>query len=190
MFKHVRLTYDRSCFKQKADFKSALSQNKYTKHTMCKWRVSVRIISVVCLHGLHPTVSENFLSTNLYICSYGEQMEKKKNYSNSGVLLSYWGGGVMGSMVTGFWVGLRIWRRKSFRCSLSDLILLTRRGRSKRLARLLLRAGTLGLGVGPGAGGSAAVWAGADALSVRCEFSLGLSVGPAPSFSTAAMMSS
>lgn len=68
---------------------------------------------------------------------------------NSGILLSYCGGGVMGSMVTGFWVGVRIWRRKSFRCSLSDLILLTRRGRSKRLARLALRLGRLGFDLRP-----------------------------------------
>lgn len=95
---------------------------------------------------------------NTEIVIHWEKAISKTRYPNSGILLSYCGGGVMGSMVTGFWVGLRIWRRKSFRCSLSDLILLTRRGRSKRLARLLLRVGRLGFDVrlGGSAWGSAA----------------------------------
>lgn len=71
------------------------------------------------------------------------------HYCNSGILFSYCGGGVMGSMVTGFCVGVRIWRRKSFRCSLSDLIRLTLRGFSRRLARLALRVGRLGCDVRP-----------------------------------------
>lgn len=98
----------------------------------------------------------------------------------------------MGSMVTGFCVGVRIWRRKSFRCSLSDLILLTRRGRSKRLARLLLRAGRLGFDVRPAgsAWDSAAGWVEVGVVSFRGVFSLGLLEGSVPSFSTAAMMSS
>lgn len=99
---------------------------------------------------------------------------------------------MMGSMVTGFCVGVRIWRRKSFRCSLSDLILLTRRGRSKRLARLLLRAGRLGFDVSP----SESAWDAAAGCvegrvgSLRGVFSVGLLEGFVPSFSTAANMSS
>lgn len=120
--------------------------------------------------------------TDFYLCSY----------CNSGILVSYCGGGVMGSMLTGFCVGLRIWRRKSFRCSLSDLILLTRRGRSKRLARLLLRVGRLAFGARPGR--SLWVWsggcAGAGAVWFRGVSSVALLMGSLPSFSTAAMMSS
>lgn len=122
---------------------------------------------------------------------------RKRLYPKSGILLSYCGGGVMGSMVTGFCVGLRIWRRKSFRCSLSDLILLTRSGRNKRLARLLLRVGREGFDVraagsawGSAAAAAAAGGLGAGVGSLRGVSSVGLLVGSVPSFSTAAMMSS
>lgn len=114
---------------------------------------------------------------------------------SSGILFSYPGGGVMGSMVTGFVVGLRIWRRKSFRCSLSDLILLTRRGWSSRLTLLPLRAGKEGFLSGPllaPSWDSEVVCAGVGEL--RGLSSVGgllvLFAGSDPSFSTAAMMSS
>lgn len=50
---------------------------------------NVLISGVSFLLGLYHAVSE-------------------RHYSNSGTLLSYCGGGVMGSMVTGFCVGVRI----------------------------------------------------------------------------------
>lgn len=128
---------------------------------------------------------ENFIDFNQPLTKRERRMS---HYCNSGSLFSYPGGGVMGSMVTGFCVGVRIWRRKSFRCSLSDFIRLTLRGFSSRLARLALRVGRLGCDVRPE--GSAGGWAPAGAWSFRGLFSVELLAGCDPSFSTAARMSS
>ncbi len=114
------------------------------------------LLNTKLVNGFSKVLSLVHLTQNIFI--HLEQAIIVRRYPNSGILLSYCGGGVMGSMVTGFCVGVRIWRRMSFMCSLSDLILLTRRGRSRRLARLLLRVGRLGFGARAGwsAWGSAA----------------------------------
>lgn len=155
------------------------------------------MLPAVTFTFLIATLKMNFKNVsvsplNLIHLFYQKQAIRARHHGNSGILLSYIGGGVMGSMVTGFCVGLRIWRRKSFRCSLSDLILLTRRGRSKRLARLLLRVGKLGFGVraAGSAGASAAGWTGSGVGSLRGVSSVELLGGSLPSFSTAARMSS
>lgn len=55
-----------------------------------------------CLRGLHPTVSVNFLSTNLYIPLYGEQMgENLLKFRHPIVILGWRGDGFNGHWVLG-----------------------------------------------------------------------------------------
>lgn len=63
---------------------------------------SVRIISGVSLHGLHPSLSVDFLSTTLYIHLYGEQMEENLlKFRGLIVILGRRGDGFNGDWVLG-----------------------------------------------------------------------------------------
>lgn len=114
----VNITFDKRVCDRSSVLDEYLNLSGLTRlqHRINVWMnsQSVIIISGVCLRGLHPTVSVNFLSTNLYIPLYGEQMGEnptqiQASYCHTGVagwwvqwsLGSGWGCGFGGGNPSG-----------------------------------------------------------------------------------------